>query len=94
MWHHNWIEDFDMDGIQEWSKPGSTQTSVARPYTGVAVREADGLPFLVHCDAVWVQDANERMDPMARAAGGQLVAALPGYHQTRILITWEPPSGL
>jgi hypothetical protein len=93
MWHHNFIEDFDMDGIQPWSRPGSNMTAVPRPYTGIAVKE-DGTPFLVHCEAVWGQGAKEQMDPLARAAGGHLIAALAGYHQTRILITWEPPLGL
>jgi hypothetical protein len=93
MWHHNFIEDFDMDGIQPWSRPGSNMTAVPRPYTGIAVKE-DGTPFLVHCEAVWGQGAKEQMDPLARAAGGHLIAALAGYHQTRILTTWEPPLGL
>jgi hypothetical protein len=94
MWHFNFIEDVEEDmGIQPWSLPGNHQTSVPRPYTGVAVME-DGTPFLVHCEAVWGQDAKEQLDPLARAAGGHLVAAFAGYHQARILTTWEPPPGL
>jgi len=80
-------------GIQSWSLPGSTVTALKRPYTGIAINP-DGEPFLLHCEATWVQDAKEQLDPLARIAGGNLIAALPGYHQGRILTTWHPPNSI
>ena len=94
MWYFDFIEDVEEDmGIQSWSLPGSNMTAVPRPYTGIAIME-DGTPFTVHCEAVWVQDAKEQLDPLARVAGGHLIAAMPGYPQDRILITWKPPPGI
>jgi hypothetical protein len=91
MWHFNFIEDVEEDmGIQPWSLPGSTMTSVPRPYTGIAIKE-DGEAFLVRCEVGgWIQDAKAQLDPLARVAGGHLIAALPGYHEARILATWQP----
>ena len=80
-------------GIQPWSLPNSNVTGLKRPHTGIAI-SPDGTPFLVRCDAIWVQDAKDQLDPLARAAGGHLIAAMPGYLEARILITWVPPPGL
>jgi len=92
MWHFNFIEDVeeDMSGIQPWSLPGSTMTGVPRPYTGIAIKN-DGTPFLVRCETTgWIQDAKQHLDPLARAAGGHLIAAIGGYVEERILTTWQP----
>lgn len=68
----------------------SRTTQITRPYTGIAVKE-DGTPFLVRCDAAgWIQDAKHILHPLARAVGGRLIAAIPGYREERILATWVP----
>ena len=76
-------------GIQPWSLPGSKITGLKRPHTGIAVMP-DGTPFIVRCDASRIQEAKQILDPLARAAGGHLVAAMPGYREERILTTWIP----
>lgn len=78
----------DLETIVHLNKRGASL--ITRPYTGIAVKE-DGSPFLVRCEAAgWIQDAKAKLDPLARSAGGHLVAAIFGYQEERILATWVP----
>jgi hypothetical protein len=79
-----------MDDLETLKALNAAASSVSRPYTGIAVKD-DGEPFIVRCEiGGWIQDAKAMLGPLARGAEGHLIAVLPGHHQDRILVTWQP----
>jgi hypothetical protein len=80
-------------GIQPWSLPGSKIRALKRPWTGVCQRP-DSSTFLIYEDCTSRNDATPALKKLAIKEGGELLAAINGWHEKRILdMKWGPGDG-